>query len=89
MGSGFRVPGIVGATIVVARQNGPAQLKSVIEMDGPVLCEIMGLENQGYIRLSHARDSNRRHVVRPLENQAPYLNRELFLSEMIIDPIDQ
>ena len=65
------------------------QLKSVIDMDGPVLCEIMGLENQGYIRLSHTRDSNRRHVVRPLEDQAPYLDRELFLSEMIIDPVDQ
>ena len=67
----------------------PQQLKSVIEMDGPVLCEIMGLENQGYISLSYARDSNRRHVVRPLEDQAPYLDRELFLSEMIIDPVDQ
>ena len=65
------------------------KLKSVIDMDGPVLCEIMGLENQEYIRSSHARDSKRRLVRRPLEDQAPYLDRELFLSEMIIEPIDQ
>ena len=65
------------------------KLKSVIEMDGAVLCEISGLENQEFIRSSHARDSKRRFVVRPLEDQAPYLNRELFLPEMIINPIDQ
>jgi acetolactate synthase-1/2/3 large subunit len=65
------------------------QLKSVIGMGGPVLCEIMGLENQGYISLSHARNSKNRFVVRPLEDQAPYISRELFLNEMVIEPIDQ
>jgi acetolactate synthase-1/2/3 large subunit len=56
------------------------KLKSIIEMDGAVLCEIRGLENQEYIRSSHARNSKKRVVVRPIEDQAPYLNRELFLS---------
>jgi len=65
------------------------KLKSVIDMEGPVLCEIMGLENQQYISSSHTRDSNRRIVFRPLEDQAPYLDRGLFLSEMIVNPIDQ
>ena len=65
------------------------KLKSIIDMDGPVLCEIMGLENQEYIRSSHARDSKRRIVHRPIEDQAPYLERKLFLSEMIIKTIDQ
>ena len=65
------------------------KLKSIIDMDGSVLCEIMGLENQGYISSGHARDSNRRIVSRPIEDQVPYLDRKLFLSEMIIKPIDQ
>ncbi len=65
------------------------KLKSVLAMKGPVLCEIMGLENQDYIASSHARDANGRTVHRPLEDQAPYLKRDLFLSEMIIEPIDQ
>ena len=65
------------------------KLKSIIDMDGPVLCEIMGLENQEYIRSSHTLDSKGRIVFRPIEDQAPYLDRELFLSEMIIEPIDQ
>ena len=65
------------------------KLKTVIEMEGPVFCEVMGLEKQGYIANSHARNSDKRFVLRPLEDQAPYLDRELFLSEMIITPIDQ
>lgn len=65
------------------------KIESVINMEGPVLCEIMGLENQEYISSSYARDSNGRIVSRPIEDQSPYLDRELFLSEMIIKPIDQ
>ena len=65
------------------------KLKSVITMEGPVLCEIMGLENQEYISSSYARDSKKRIVIRPIEDQAPYLDREVFLSEMIVKPIDQ
>ena len=65
------------------------KIKAVIDKSGPVLCEVMGLEDQDYIRSSHARTENGRIVNRPLEDQAPYLNRDLFLSEMIIEPIDQ
>ena len=65
------------------------KFKSIIDMDGPVLCEIMGVESQEYIRSSHTRDSKGRIVFRPIEDQSPYIDRELFLSEMIISPIDQ
>jgi acetolactate synthase-1/2/3 large subunit len=65
------------------------KLRSVINTDGSVLCEIIGLENQDYISSSHARNSKRRFVYRPIEDQAPFLDRELFLSEMIVEPIDQ
>jgi len=65
------------------------KLKSVISMDGAVLCEIMGLEDQEYISSGHVRNINKQIVSRPLEDQKPYLDRELFLSEMIVDPIDQ
>ena len=65
------------------------KLKSVINTDGPVLCEIIGLDDQDYISSSYARNSKRRFVSRPIEDQAPFLDRNLFLSEMIIEPIDQ
>jgi len=82
---GFEIPYVRIDSSLELQQK----LKSIIDMDGPVLCEIIGLENQEYISSSHARDSKRRIVRRPIEDQAPYLDRELFLSEMIIKPIDQ
>jgi len=83
--NGFEIPYVRIDSSLDLQQK----LKSIIEMDGAVLCEIMGLEDQEYIRSSHTRNSKKRVVVRPIEDQAPYLNRELFLSEMVIKTIDQ
>lgn len=65
-----------------------SRIASVISMDGPALCEVMGVENQDYIRSSYAHNSKRRLVQRPLEDQAPFMERELLLSEMIVEPLD-
>ena len=66
------------------------ELRNFFSKDGPSICEIMGREDQKYIELGRARSSlDNRFVRRPLEDQSPFLNRELFLSEMVIDPIDQ
>jgi acetolactate synthase I/II/III large subunit len=64
-------------------------LKKMMEIEGPVLCEIMGRDDQDYISISHARNLSKRFVRRPIEDQAPFLNRQVFLEEMIIEPIDQ
>lgn len=64
-------------------------LQSVIDMEGPVLCEIMGLVDQTFIGSGHARNSSGRIVTRPIEDQRPYLERDLFLSEMVVEPINQ
>ena len=65
------------------------QIRKVIEMDGPVLCEIMSPEDQEYISVAHSRVLAGGFVRRPLEDQAPFMDRDLFLSEMIVEPIDQ
>lgn len=65
-----------------------SKIASVINMDGPVLCEIMGVEDQDYLRSSYAHNSKRRIVQRPIEDLAPFMERELLFSEMIIDPLD-
>ncbi len=65
-------------------------LQDLFARSGPVLCEIYGREDQSYIELGHTRSAiDKRFVRRPLEDQAPFLARDLFLSEMIVDPIDQ
>lgn len=65
------------------------ELLKVIQFEGPVICEILGVDDQEYIRNSNTRNEKRRFVKRSLEDQAPFMDRSLFLSEMIIDPIDQ
>jgi acetolactate synthase I/II/III large subunit len=64
-------------------------LNKLFSTEGPVICEIMGLDDQDYISSSYARNSEKLIVRRPIEDQVPYLDRELFLKEMIIKPIDQ
>lgn len=67
-----------------------AGLTAMLAHPGPVLCEIMGRADQGYIEIGQARSAvDRRLTRRPLEDQEPFLSRELFLGEMIIEPIDQ
>lgn len=64
-------------------------LKQVLDSEGSVLCEIIGREDQQYIEVSHAKSETGKYVRRPIEDQWPFLERELFLKEMIVNPIDQ
>lgn len=74
---------------IEGNENLRGKLSSVYEMEGPVLCEVICVENQEYLHSSFARNVQKGVVRRPLEDQAPYMDRKLFLSEMIIEPIDQ
>ena len=65
------------------------KLKVLFKDDKPLLCEVMCVEEQPFIGVSAAKNSRKRFVNRPLEDQAPWLNREDFLNEMIVEPIDQ
>jgi acetolactate synthase I/II/III large subunit len=82
---GFEIPYI----LIENSYNLNDVLTNLFSKEGPVICEIMGIEDQDYISSSYARNSQKRIVRRPIEDQIPYLERELFLSEMIIKPIDQ
>lgn len=65
------------------------KLSAVFKMQGSVLCEILCVEDQEYLHSSFARSAKKSVVRRPIEDQAPFMERELFLSEMVIEPIDQ
>lgn len=67
----------------------PDGISRLLAAETAVICEVMGLENQDYTACAYARNAQKRFVNRPLEDQAPFLERELFLSEMVIPPIDQ
>lgn len=63
-------------------------LQKLLKTEGPVICEIIATEEQDYIRSGAAFNSQRRFVNRPLEDQMPFLPREVIQEEMIIEPID-
>lgn len=65
-----------------------AKLDEVMNMEGPVICEVMAVEDQVYIRNGAGFNAQRKFVVRPLEDQMPFMDRELLKSEMIVEPID-
>jgi acetolactate synthase-1/2/3 large subunit len=64
-------------------------LRQLMRTEGPVICEIMGKEDQEYVEMSHAKNGAGKFVRRPLEDQWPFLDRDVFLSEMLVEPIDQ
>jgi len=64
-------------------------LDHFLSKDGPSLLEIYGRHDQQYIEISRTKNKDRKIVRRPLEDQWPFLERDIFLSEMIIDVIDQ
>ena len=69
--------------------NLPDKLKILFSDDRPMICEVMCVEDQPFIGVSSTRNERKRFVNRPLEDQAPWLDREDFLNEMIVEAIDQ
>ena len=51
--------------------------------------EIIVDENQEYIEIGYAKNTMGKIVRRPLEDQKPFLDRNIFLKQMLIEPIDQ
>jgi acetolactate synthase-1/2/3 large subunit len=75
--------------LIGKREGLKEALKTLTTTEGPVICEVICREDQSYIEVGTVRDLNRKMVRRPLEDQTPFLDREKFLSEMIIEPIKQ
>ncbi|HAH30714.1 MAG TPA: thiamine pyrophosphate-binding protein [Elusimicrobia bacterium] len=67
-----------------------ADVKKVLEMQGPVICEVMvdpDLETAP--RLSSAVRQDGSIVSKPLEDLWPFLDREEFASNMIVKPLEE
>lgn len=65
-----------------------SKIEEVLNMEGPVICEVMAVEDQVYIRNGAGFNAQRKFVVRPLEDQMPFMDRDIIKNEMIIEPID-
>jgi acetolactate synthase-1/2/3 large subunit len=78
--------------IPATRINSPdfqSQLIEVLEQPGPVVCEIM-LDTQQLFepKLSSRQLPDGKMVSSPLEDMAPFLDREELLSNLLIPPVE-
>ncbi len=80
--------GIKTATID-GHANLEKKIKEVIDADGAVLCNVMLKEDQKLMPKLEARKAGGRYLSKPLEDQWPYLPREEFKKNMIIDPLPE
>jgi acetolactate synthase-1/2/3 large subunit len=70
-------------------KNLSKQIKKVLAYPGPVLCEVMCIRDQEIIpTVSSLRKDDGTMVSKPLEDMYPFLDRDEFRSEMIIEPLD-
>lgn len=60
------------------------KLKLVLNETETIICEIMCDEKQKYLHTSLMKTSNNKIVRRPMEDQSPFLDREIIKSELLI-----
>jgi acetolactate synthase-1/2/3 large subunit len=65
-------------------------IKEVLDFSGAVICEVMCLSDQEIIpTVSSKKLSDGRMVSKPLEDMYPFLDREEFKREMIVEPLKE
>ena len=75
--------------LIKTKKNLKNEINDVLKQKKTIICEIIADENQEYIEIGYAKNKQGKIVRRPLEDQKPFLDRNTFLREMIIEPIDQ
>ena len=65
-----------------------SSLDKLLSSKNPTILEIYGRHDQAYLEISSTKNSEGKIVRRPLEDQWPFLDRDLFKNEMLIEPID-
>ncbi|MBI4098420.1 MAG: thiamine pyrophosphate-binding protein [Candidatus Magasanikbacteria bacterium] len=66
-----------------------AKIQNALHMNGPVLCDVMVDPAQKLIpKLVADRDAEGRYISKPLEDMAPFLPRDEFNANMIIEPLE-
>lgn len=70
-------------------RNLRAQIRNVIDQEGPMICDVMIIPDEvRRPRVSSFQRPDGTMASKPLEDMWPFLEREEFLSNMMIEPID-
>ncbi len=71
-------------------ENLGERIKQVLEMHGPVICEVMCINDQEIVpTVSSKKLDDGRMISKPLEDMYPFLERDEFKKQMIIKPLEE
>jgi acetolactate synthase I/II/III large subunit len=96
--NGLTVPDLVGmgdafgltSTVIRDQRNLRADVRRVLEMKGPVVCDVHVLPDEMRApRLQSYQKPDGSFVSKPLEDLFPFLPREEFLANMIVEPLPE
>lgn len=80
----------IPAMRIVSQQNLREQIRQVLEMPGPVICDVHVIPDElRGPRLSSAMRPDGSMVSKPLEDLYPFLDREEFYANMIVAPLEE
>ena len=64
-------------------------IETVLGSSGSCICEVMCIEEQKYLHTSFAFNEKRKLIKRPLEDLSPFMDRQIFNREMIVESISE
>lgn len=70
---------------VISRDHIKDTIEDVLGLDGPVLCEVVCTEEQQFLSVTVGKNAKGKIVTMPLENQSPFIPREIYEREMMVD----
>lgn len=74
---------------LISQEGLPEKIREILETPGPIICEIMAIPDEARIpRLSTIQKNDGSIVSRPLEDLWPFLDREEFLTNMIVPALE-
>ncbi len=80
----------LSSTIIKNQENLRSEVRRVLNMKGPVVCDVNVLPDELRApRLQSYQKSDGSFVSKPLEDLFPFLPREEFLANMIVDPLSE
>ena len=80
----------IPSVLIEDQRNLRADVRRVLDMAGPVLCDVHVVPDESRApRLSSVQRPDGSFISKPLEDLFPFLDREEFLSNMIVAPIEE
>jgi acetolactate synthase-1/2/3 large subunit len=80
----------LGRAVIENQESLRADVRSVLDMDGPVVCDVRVLQDEMRApRLQSCQKPDGSFVSKPLEDLFPFLPREEFLANMIVKPLPE